>query len=123
MFRSDELAEAWRIFTPLLHTIESDKPKPIPVRLQPLNTGLYSGHFRHFVHPPSPTHLLDHPPHHPPPSGVQGAIEFLTHTDVILRYFTPLLCNVLLCLFTLFNFYFSLHPHYLFFLGSPPPRP
>jgi glucose-6-phosphate 1-dehydrogenase len=27
--RSDELAEAWRIFTPLLHTIEKDKPQPI----------------------------------------------------------------------------------------------
>jgi len=27
--RSDELAEAWRIFTPLLHKIESEKPKPI----------------------------------------------------------------------------------------------
>jgi len=27
--RSDELAEAWRIFTPLLHTIENDKPQPI----------------------------------------------------------------------------------------------
>ncbi|XP_071960032.1 glucose-6-phosphate 1-dehydrogenase-like isoform X1 [Antedon mediterranea] len=27
--RSDELAEAWRIFTPLLHKIENDKPKPI----------------------------------------------------------------------------------------------
>lgn len=27
--RSDELAEAWRIFTPLLHTIEQDKPEPI----------------------------------------------------------------------------------------------
>jgi len=27
--RSDELAEAWRIFTPLLHTIESEKPEPI----------------------------------------------------------------------------------------------
>ena len=26
--RSDELAEAWRIFTPLLHTIENDKPQP-----------------------------------------------------------------------------------------------
>ena len=26
---SDELAEAWRIFTPLLHKIENDKPKPI----------------------------------------------------------------------------------------------
>ena len=30
--RSDELAEAWRIFTPLLHTIEQDKPQPIKVR-------------------------------------------------------------------------------------------
>ena len=29
--RSDELAEAWRIFTPLLHTIEKEKPDPIPV--------------------------------------------------------------------------------------------
>ena len=28
--RTDELAEAWRIFTPLLHTIENDKPAPIP---------------------------------------------------------------------------------------------
>jgi len=27
--RSDELAEAWRIFTPVLHKIETDKPKPI----------------------------------------------------------------------------------------------
>ena len=27
--RSDELAEAWRIFTPLLHKIEREKPKPI----------------------------------------------------------------------------------------------
>ncbi|XP_042214326.1 glucose-6-phosphate 1-dehydrogenase-like [Homarus americanus] len=27
--RSDELAEAWRIFTPLLHKIEQEKPKPI----------------------------------------------------------------------------------------------
>lgn len=26
---SDELAEAWRIFTPLLHRIEVDKPQPI----------------------------------------------------------------------------------------------
>lgn len=26
---SDELAEAWRIFTPLLHQIEKDKPAPI----------------------------------------------------------------------------------------------
>ena len=29
--RSDELAEAWRIFTPLLHTIENDKPQPTKV--------------------------------------------------------------------------------------------
>ncbi|XP_077843762.1 glucose-6-phosphate 1-dehydrogenase isoform X2 [Macaca mulatta] len=28
--RSDELREAWRIFTPLLHQIELEKPKPIP---------------------------------------------------------------------------------------------
>jgi glucose-6-phosphate 1-dehydrogenase len=27
--RSDELEEAWRIFTPLLHEIESTKPKPV----------------------------------------------------------------------------------------------
>jgi len=27
--RSDELAEAWRIFTPLLHAIEAEKPQPI----------------------------------------------------------------------------------------------
>ena len=30
--RSDELAEAWRIFTPLLHHIESKKPLPIKYR-------------------------------------------------------------------------------------------
>ncbi|XP_077487501.1 glucose-6-phosphate 1-dehydrogenase Zw isoform X6 [Amblyomma americanum] len=28
--RSDELAEAWRIFTPLLHQIDREKPKPVP---------------------------------------------------------------------------------------------
>ncbi len=28
--RTDELAEAWRIFTPLLHRIENEKIKPIP---------------------------------------------------------------------------------------------
>jgi len=27
--RSDELAEAWRIFTPVLHQIEREKPQPI----------------------------------------------------------------------------------------------
>ncbi|XP_030829358.1 glucose-6-phosphate 1-dehydrogenase X isoform X3 [Strongylocentrotus purpuratus] len=30
--RNDELAEAWRIFTPVLHEIESKKPKPIPYK-------------------------------------------------------------------------------------------
>ena len=29
--RSDELAEAWRIFTPVLHQIEREKPTPIKV--------------------------------------------------------------------------------------------
>ncbi len=28
--RTDELAEAWRIFTPLLHKIEKEKIKPVP---------------------------------------------------------------------------------------------
>ena len=28
--RSDELAEAWRIFTPLLHQIDTQRPVPIP---------------------------------------------------------------------------------------------
>merc|ERR1719309_1253660 len=27
--RSDELREAWRIFTPLLHQIETERPQPI----------------------------------------------------------------------------------------------
>lgn len=30
--RTDELYEAWRIFTPVLHQIEKDKPKPIPYK-------------------------------------------------------------------------------------------
>lgn len=30
--RSDELREAWRIFTPILHEIESSKVKPIPYK-------------------------------------------------------------------------------------------
>ncbi|CAB1453100.1 unnamed protein product [Pleuronectes platessa] len=30
--RSDELREAWRIFTPLLHHIDKEKPKPIPYK-------------------------------------------------------------------------------------------
>ena len=29
--RSDELAEAWRIFTPLLHAIERERPQPTKV--------------------------------------------------------------------------------------------
>ena len=29
---SDELAEAWRIFTPILHQIEADKIEPIKYR-------------------------------------------------------------------------------------------
>jgi len=31
--RSDELSEAWRIFTPVLHQIESEKIKPLPYKL------------------------------------------------------------------------------------------
>ena len=30
--RSDELTEAWRIFTPVLHAIEREKPQPEKVR-------------------------------------------------------------------------------------------
>jgi len=30
--RIDELAEAWRIFTPVLHAIEAQKPKPVPYK-------------------------------------------------------------------------------------------
>ena len=30
--RSDELAEAWRVFTPVLHRIEAEKPVPIPYK-------------------------------------------------------------------------------------------
>lgn len=35
--RSDELSEAWRIFTPLLHDIEESKIRPIPYKLVRLN--------------------------------------------------------------------------------------
>ena len=28
--RDDELREAWRIFTPILHKVETEKIKPIP---------------------------------------------------------------------------------------------
>lgn len=28
--RTDELAEAWRIFTPVLHDIDLNKHKPVP---------------------------------------------------------------------------------------------
>lgn len=31
--RKDELSEAWRIFTPLLHQIENEKIRPIPYML------------------------------------------------------------------------------------------
>jgi len=55
--RSDELAEAWRIFTPLLHTIEQDKPDPIkykygsrgPVEADQLaqaNNFVYTGRYK-----------------------------------------------------------------------------
>jgi len=55
--RSDELAEAWRIFTPLLHTIEQDKPEPIkykygsrgPVEADQLaqaNNFIYTGRYK-----------------------------------------------------------------------------
>lgn len=30
--RSDELHEAWRIFTPILHEIEETKVKPLPYK-------------------------------------------------------------------------------------------
>ena len=30
--RSDELREAWRIFTPVLHIIDQEKQEPIKVR-------------------------------------------------------------------------------------------
>ena len=30
--RIDELAEAWRIFTPVLHAIEAQKPTPLPYK-------------------------------------------------------------------------------------------
>jgi glucose-6-phosphate 1-dehydrogenase len=31
--RSDELSEAWRIFTPVLHQIDTEKIKPLPYKL------------------------------------------------------------------------------------------
>lgn len=30
--RSDELSEAWRIFTPLLHQIEKENIRPVPYK-------------------------------------------------------------------------------------------
>ncbi len=33
--RSDELAEAWRIFTPILHRIEAEKTLPVKVSQHP----------------------------------------------------------------------------------------
>ena len=55
--RSDELAEAWRIFTPLLHRIESDRIRPISYeygsrgpkagdQLLARNNFVYTGRFR-----------------------------------------------------------------------------
>jgi len=55
--RSDELAEAWRIFTPLLHQIEREKPQPIkykygsrgPVEADQLaqqNNFVYTGRYK-----------------------------------------------------------------------------
>merc|ERR1739844_497117 len=55
--RSDELAEAWRIFTPLLHQIEREKPQPIkykygsrgPVEADKLtqqNNFIYTGRYK-----------------------------------------------------------------------------
>ncbi len=55
--RTDELAEAWRIFTPLLHQIEAEKPAPIsyaygsrgPVEADELlakNNFVYTGRYK-----------------------------------------------------------------------------
>merc|ERR1711953_1224218 len=55
--RSDELAEAWRIFTPLLHQIEREKPQPIKYKygsrgpgeadkLAQQNTFVYAGRYK-----------------------------------------------------------------------------
>ena len=46
--RSDELAEAWRIFTPILQKIEKEEIKPFPYkygRLAFLNTKYEKKHF------------------------------------------------------------------------------
>jgi len=41
--RSDELAEAWRIFTPALHYIEAQKPIPVKyVYGRSVSTNLFS---------------------------------------------------------------------------------
>ena len=55
--RSDELAEAWRIFTPLLHRIETEKVPPTPYKyggrgpqeaddLLKANNFVYTGRYR-----------------------------------------------------------------------------
>ena len=60
--RSDELAEAWRIFTPLLHKIEGEKIKPIPYLygsrgpkeaddMKNKNNFIYTGSYRWHGHP------------------------------------------------------------------------
>lgn len=46
--RSDELAEAWRIFTPLLHQIENEHVQPVPYK------------YGYFVLL-SPFHIIHHP--------------------------------------------------------------
>jgi glucose-6-phosphate 1-dehydrogenase len=57
----DELAEAWRIFTPLLHRIESDRIRPIPYvygtrgpaesdQLLAKNNFVYTGRYRWHAH-------------------------------------------------------------------------
>lgn len=51
--RSDELAEAWRIFTPLLHKIEKEAPEPIPYKYgtrgpQKANEKLAQNNFKYY---------------------------------------------------------------------------
>merc|ERR1712096_157312 len=65
--RSDELAEAWRIFTPLLHQIENEKPVPIKYKygsrgpheadtLAGMNNFVYTGKYQWTPPaPPSPS--------------------------------------------------------------------
>jgi len=43
--RADELSEAWRIFTPLLHEIESNQPEPTPYEYDDYSFKLLSVEF------------------------------------------------------------------------------